>query len=46
MRADIRVMADKGADGFFVRSDGFARLRDGGIGGEIAGIDAALEIGK
>jgi hypothetical protein len=39
-------MADKGADGLFVRSDRCTRLRDGGVGGEIAGIDAALEVGK
>ena len=39
-------MADKRADGFFVRADRFERKRDGGIRGEIAGIDAALKFGE
>ena len=39
-------MADKGPDGLFVRGDGFTGLGDGGVSGEIAGIDAALEVGK
>ena len=39
-------MADEGADGLFMRTDRFTRLRDGGVSGEIAGIDAALEVGE
>lgn len=46
MRADVRVMADEGADGLFVRSDRVTGLGDGCISRKIAGIDAALEIGK
>ena len=39
-------MADEGADGLFLRRDRLQRLRDRGIGGKFAGIDAALEIGE
>ena len=39
-------MADEGADGLFMRTDRFQRLRDRGVGGKIAGIDAALEFGE
>ena len=39
-------MADEGADGLFMRTDCFTRLRDGGVSGKIAGIDAALEVGE
>ena len=42
----ISVVADEGADGLFVRVDCFERLRDRGVGGKIAGIDAALEVGE
>ena len=43
---DFRVMADKGADGFFLRADRLQRLGDGGIGGKIALRDAALKVGE
>ena len=46
LRADVRVVADEGADGLFMRTDCFTRLRDRGVGGKIAGIDAALEVGE
>ena len=39
-------MADEGADGLFMRTGCFERLRDRGVCGKIAGIDAALEVGK
>jgi hypothetical protein len=43
LRAGVFGMAHKRADGFFVGADRFERKRDGGIRGEIAGIDAALK---
>jgi hypothetical protein len=46
LRTGFLVPADEGADGFFVRTDRVERQRDGGIGGEIAGIDAALKFGE
>ena len=46
LRARACVMADEGADGLFLRIDRFQRLRDRGVGGKIAGIDAALEFGE
>ena len=32
LRADVWIMADERADGLFMRSDGFQRLRDGVVG--------------
>jgi hypothetical protein len=46
LRASIFVPADESADRLFMRTDGFERLRDRGVCGKIAGIDAALEVGK
>ena len=42
----LAIVADEGADGLFMRTGCFERLRDRGVCGKIAGIDAALEVGK